>query len=131
MNKWLGMLVALGAGTLGAAVSSGISFGTYEWFKSDDFGGGFVPGAKSGALVGFAGILILGVLSMLGMGATASWAKVFSGTAGMGALSGVGALQNALGSPVYMNGLGSPVYMNGLGALVATPTSGCLECTDW
>jgi len=121
------MLLGLAVATAGGALTSGITFGSYEKFKNDDFGAGFSAGAKSGALITF----ILGVVGMgLAYFTGRSLPNMFSGLGSPMYMNGMGSFTNSLGSPVYMSGLGALVAQP-VGALVASPVSGCVGCGDW
>lgn len=127
----MGYVLGLALMAAGGALSSGIGFGSYEHFKNDDFKGGFTAGAKSGAILSL-------VLGGAAIAATAFLGdrvgNIFSTLQQQ--TSGIGMLQNSLGSPMYINGLGSPIYTSELGALiaepvgalVASPVAGCHGC---
>lgn len=119
-----GMLLGLAVATAGGALTSGITFGSYEKFKEGDFGAGFSAGAKSGALITFiVGAVGMGIAYFTGR----SLPNMLSGIGSPIYMNGVGSFQNSLGSPIYMNGLGALVA-SPVGALVASPVGSCAGC---
>ena len=126
--------LAMAVATAVGALSSGVSYGTYNYFKEDNFNEGFSAGAKTGAvLFGVFGTLALVSTMLLGErvgNIFSSFSRTLNGLGSPMYMNGVGSLQNSLGSPMYVNGLGALVA-SPVGALVASPVGSCVGCGDW